>query len=135
MLVIARGGLIPGGILSYLTGIKNILSAAVELYDDDGQRRPEPLFHQFPSPALLHRKRVLIVDEVWDSGRTIEAVTRRVREAGGLPTTAVLHFKPGRNEVAARPDHFVVETDGWVLYPWTKVLAYLALDGVVRPAP
>jgi uncharacterized protein len=125
MLVIARGGLIPGGILSYLTGIKNILSAAVELYDDDGQRRPEPLFHQFPSPALLHAKRVLIVDEVWDSGRTIEAVTRRVREAGGVPTTAVLHFKPGRNEVAARPDHFVVETDGWVLYPWTKVLAYL----------
>lgn len=135
MLVVARGGLIPGGILSYLTGIKNILSAAVELYEDDGQRRPEPLFHQFPSPALLHRKRVLIVDEVWDSGRTIEAVTRRVREAGGVPTTAVLHFKPGRNEVDARPDHFVVETDDWVLYPWTKVLAYLALDGVVRPAP
>jgi len=135
MLVIARGGLIPGGILAYLTGIKNILSAAVELYDDDGERRPEPLFHQFPSPALLYRKRVLIVDEVWDSGRTIEAVTRRVREAGGVPTTAVLHFKPGRNEVAARPDHFVVETDGWVRYPWTKVLAYLARDEAVRPAP
>lgn len=133
MLVIARGGLIPGGILAYLTGIKNILSAAVELYDDDdGQRRPEPVFHQFPSPALLHRKRVLVVDEVWDSGRTIEAVTRRVREAGGVPTTAVLHFKPGRSEVAARPDHFVVEADDWVVYPWTRVLAYLE---AVRPAP
>jgi hypoxanthine phosphoribosyltransferase len=134
MLVIARGGLIPGGILSYLIGIKNILSAAVELYDDEGERRAEPVFHQFPSPALLYRKRVLIVDEVWDSGRTIEAVTRRVREAGGVPTTAVLHFKPGRNEVAARPDHFAVEADGWVVYPWTKVLAYLERDGIVRPA-
>ncbi len=131
MLVIARGGLIPGGILSYLIGIKNILSAAVELYDDEGRRRPEPVFHQFPSDGLLADKRVLIVDEVWDSGRTIEAVTRRVREAGGVPTTAVLHFKPGRNEVAARPDHHVVETDGWVVYPWTKVLSYLEV--AVRP--
>jgi uncharacterized protein len=132
LLVITRGGLIPGGILAYLIGIKNILAAAVEFYDDDGRRRPEPAFHQFPSPALLQGKRVLIVDEVWDSGRTIEAVTRRVREAGGLPTTAVLHFKPGRNEVAARPDHYVVETDDWVSYPWTKVLAYLE---AVLPAP
>ncbi len=137
MLVITRGGLIPGGILAYLVGIKNILAAAVEFYDDDGQRRPEPTFHQFPSAVLLQGKRVLIVDEVWDSGRTIQAVTRRVHEAGGLPTTAVLHFKPGRNEVGVRPDHYVVETDEWVSYPWTKVLAYLGrrADGAVLPAP
>ncbi len=38
MLVITRGGLIPGGILAYLVGIKNILAAAVEFYDDDGRR-------------------------------------------------------------------------------------------------
>ena len=55
-----------------------------------------------------------------------------MREAGGVPTTAVLHFKPGRNEVGARPDHFVVETDEWVSYPWTKVLAYLR---TVLPTP
>jgi hypothetical protein len=137
MLVITRGGLIPGGILAYLVGMKNILAAAVEFYDDDGRRRPEPTFHQFPSAALLHDKRVLIVDEVWDSGRTIQAVRRRVDEAGGIPTTAVLHFKPGRNEVGARPDHYVVETDEWVSYPWTKVLAYLAgrAEGAVLPSP
>jgi hypoxanthine phosphoribosyltransferase len=132
MLLITRGGLIPGGILAYLTGIKNILVAAVEFYDDEGHRRPEPSFLQFPSAGLLQDRRVLIVDEVWDSGRTIQAVTRRVRDAGGLPTTAVLHFKPGRNEVGVRPDHFVVETDEWVSYPWTKVLAYLE---AVLPAP
>jgi hypoxanthine phosphoribosyltransferase len=131
MLVITRGGLIPGGILAYLAGYKNIVVAAVEFYDDDGHRGAEPAFHQFPSAELLHGRTVLIVDEVWDSGRTIEAVTRRVREAGGIPTTAVLHYKPGRSEVDARPDHHVVETDDWVVYPWTKVLAYLA----VRPGP
>jgi hypoxanthine phosphoribosyltransferase len=131
MLVITRGGLIPGGILAYLAGYKNIVVAAVEFYDDDGRRGTEPAFHQLPSADLLRGRTVLIVDEVWDSGRTIEAVTRRVREAGGIPTTAVLHYKPGRSEVDARPDHYVVETDGWVVYPWTTVLEYLA----VRPGP
>src|SRR5262249_47032473 len=74
MLVITRGGLIPGGILAYLAGYKNIVVAAVEFYDDDGRRGPEPAFHQFPSAELLHGRTVLIVDEVWDSGRTIAAV-------------------------------------------------------------
>ena len=53
MLVITRGGLIPGGILAYLAGYKNIVVAAVEFYDDDGRRGAEPAFHQFPSAELL----------------------------------------------------------------------------------
>jgi len=125
MLVITRGGLIPGGILAYLLGVKNILVAAVEFYDDEGRRAAEPTFLQFPADPLLRGERVLVVDEVWDSGRTIEAVTRRIRQAGGIPTTAVLHFKPSRSEVAGRPDHHVVETDRWVVYPWTRVREYL----------
>ena len=125
MLVVTRGGLIPGGILAYLLGMKNILVAAVEFYDDEGNRGHEPTFLQFPADPLLRGSRVLVVDEVWDSGRTIEAVTRRVRQAGGVPTTAVLHYKPARSEVRGRPDHHVVETDRWVVYPWTKVAEYL----------
>ena len=75
------------------------------------------MFLQFPADVLLGR-RVLIVDEVWDSGTTIHAVTERVRQAGGIPTTAVLHYKPGRSRVAAVPDHFAVSTDAWVVYPF-----------------
>lgn len=131
MLVITRGGLIPGGLLAYLLGVKNILVAAVEFYDDAGGRREAPTFLQFPADPLLRDQRVLVMDEVWDSGRTIEAVVARVRQAGGIPTTAVLHFKPGRDETGSRPDHHVVETNGWVVYPWTRVMEYLA----VRPAP
>jgi hypoxanthine phosphoribosyltransferase len=131
MLVITRGGLIPGGILAYQLGIKNILVAAVEFYDDAGGRREAPTFLQFPADPLLRGQRVLVVDEVWDSGRTIEAVVARIRQAGGTPTTAVLHFKPGRDETGLRPDHHVVETNAWVVYPWTRVAEYLA----VRPAP
>ena len=61
---------------------------------------------------------VLIVDEVWDSGTTIHAVAERVRRAGGVPTTAVLHYKPERSKVPDEPDHHVVTTDRWVVYPF-----------------
>ncbi|HEV3403173.1 MAG TPA: phosphoribosyltransferase [Gaiellaceae bacterium] len=118
MLAITRGGLVPAGILAYALGIRNILIAAVAYYDDEGNPGPEPLFLQFPADPLLVGRRVLIVDEVWDSGTTIHAVAERVRRAGGTPTTAVLHYKPGRSRVPGAPDHHVVTTDRWVVYPF-----------------
>jgi uncharacterized protein len=118
MLAITRGGLVPAGMLAYRLGIRNILVAAVEYYDDKGRPGPRPTFLQFPADPLLRGQRVLIVDEVWDSGTTIHAVTERVRQAGGIPTTAVLHYKPERSQVPGRPDHHVVTTDHWVVYPF-----------------
>ena len=106
MLAITRGGLVPAGMLAYRLGIRNILVAAVEYYDDEGGPGPRPTFLQFPADPLLRGQRILVVDEVWDSGTTIHAVTERVRQAGGIPTTAVLHYKPGRSRVpggAGRP--------------------------------
>ncbi len=118
MLAITRGGLVPAGMLAYRLRIRNILVAAVEFYDDAGRPGPHPTFLQFPADPLLRGLRVLIVDEVWDSGTTIRAVTDRVVQAGGIATTAVLHFKPAKSLVEARPDVFAVETDAWVVYPF-----------------
>jgi uncharacterized protein len=118
MLAITRGALVPAGMLAYRLGIRNILVAAVAFYDDDGQPGLEPIFLQFPADPLLHGRRVLVVDEVWDSGTTIHAVVERVRRAGGIPTTAVLHYKPARSKVPEAPDHHVVTTDRWVVYPF-----------------
>jgi uncharacterized protein len=118
LLAITRGGLVPAGMLAYLLGMRDILVAAVAFYDDHGQPGDQPAFFQFPADPLLRGKRVLIVDEVWDTGTTIEAVVERVRLAGGSPTTAVLHYKPGRSKVSSVPDHHVVSTDAWVVYPF-----------------
>jgi hypoxanthine phosphoribosyltransferase len=118
MLVITRGGLVPAGMLAYRLGLRDILVAAVVFYDDAGHTSERPTFFQFPSDPLLHGRRVLIVDEVWDTGTTIAAVVERVELAGGLPTTAVIHYKPGRSKVSLVPDHYVVATDDWVVYPF-----------------
>src|SRR3989442_3541486 len=105
MLAITRGGLVPAGMLAYRLGLRNILVAAVEYYDDEGRPGPKPTFLQFPADPQLRGQRVLIVDEVWDSGTTIHAGTETVRQAGGLPTTAVLHYKPPRSFVPGAPRH------------------------------
>ena len=118
MLAITRGGLVPAGMLAYRLRIRNILVAAVEFYDDQGQPGPHPTFLQFPADPLLRGQRILVVDEVWDSGTTIHAVTERVRQAGGIPTTAVLHWKPAHSVVPGAPDVHAVTTDAWVVYPF-----------------
>jgi uncharacterized protein len=118
MLAITRGGLVPAGMLAYRLRIRNILVAAVEYYDDHGQPGPHPTFLQFPADPLLRGQRVLIVDEVWDSGTTIHAVTERVLQAGGIPTTVVLHYKPEHSVVPGRPNVHAVETNAWVVYPF-----------------
>jgi hypoxanthine phosphoribosyltransferase len=118
MLAITRGALVPAGMLAYRLGIRNILVAAVAFYFENGEHADQPLFLQFPADPLLHGNRVLIVDEVWDTGTTIQAVIDRVKLAGGVPTSAVLHYKPTHSVVDAVPDHYVVNTDAWVVYPF-----------------
>lgn len=118
LLAITRGALVPAGMLAYRLGMRDILVAAVAFYDDAGQPGAAPTFFQFPADPLLHGRQVLVVDEVWDTGTTIAAVVDRVRQAGGVPTTAVLHYKPTRSQVSIVPDHAVVETAAWVVYPF-----------------
>lgn len=118
VLAISRGGLVPAGMLGYRLGWRDMLLAAVVVYDDEQGFRGHAEFLQFPADELLRDKRVVIIDEVWDSGTTIAAVTERVRAAGGHPITAVLHYKPAHSRVDLVPDHFIVETDAWVVYPF-----------------
>jgi hypoxanthine phosphoribosyltransferase len=117
VLAISRGGLVPAGMLAYRLGWRNMLVGSVVVYDDEG-RPGDARFLEFPHDEQLRGKRVIVIDEVWDSGTTIAAVVERIRAAGGEPVTAVLHYKPKRSRVALTPDHAVVETDAWVVYPF-----------------
>ncbi len=139
ILGIARGGLIPTALLAQALGMRDIVTAAVRFYEGE-EALPEPVFLQFPPDPVLFGKRVLVVDDVWDSGRTALAVKLRVRQAGGFPLVATLHFKPGRNQVPDQPDVYAEATEAWVVYPWApeawrKTYATLALGqgGVRKP--
>lgn len=119
MLVITRGGMVPACLISERLDIRNILVAAVQLYTGIGTTLDDPIFLQFPNDILLHGKRILVVDDVWDSGRTAMAVRQRILAAGGIPTVAVLHYKPRASRFPDHePDFFAEMTDDWLVYPW-----------------
>ncbi len=124
MIMISRGGIVPGGMLAEAMDIQKLLIASVdfpsELEDMDRPRLLAwPKFLMFPDDELLAGDRILIVDDVWGSGRTITSVKNRVAAAGGFPYTCVVHFNPYRNLFGTnRPDYFAGTTDAFIVYPW-----------------
>ena len=116
ILAISRGGLVPGAMLAYRLGIRDLLIAVAEHYDADG-RRPAPTIARMPPDESLKGRSILIVDEVWESGRTLALVAERARAAGADVRTAVVHHKPGKSEVPGAPDFFAALADGWITYP------------------
>jgi uncharacterized protein len=121
MLVITRGGMVPGCLISEKIDLRNILVAAVVYYTDVDRTLDTPIFLQFPSDTLLAGKRVLVVDDVWDSGRTIMAVKERLNAVRCHYKVAVLHYKPGRSRFGdQRPDFHAEATDDWLVYPWDR---------------
>jgi hypoxanthine phosphoribosyltransferase len=123
MLIITRGGIIPGGMLAEAMQIQDVLIASVEFPAEIDRAKSKlfawPKFLQFPADRLLEGRRILIVDDVWGSGRTITTVRNRVSSVGGLSYTAVMHFNPHRSLFGtARPDYYAAVTDAYILYPW-----------------
>jgi len=127
LLMITRGGLIPGGMLAEALCISTILTAAVDFPAEmEMEKKSEksrlmvwPKFIQFPDNAILKDKRVMVTDDVWGSGRTITAVKNRISSAGGIPYTCVLHFNPYRSLFGTvRPDYYAAITDAYIVYPW-----------------
>lgn len=123
MVMITRGGIIPGGLLAEAMGLVHILTAAVDFPTKLEMERANlfawPQFIQFPEDNLLRGRYTLVVDDVWGSGRTITAVKNRVSAAGGFPYTCVLHFNPYRNLFEnARPNYYAAVTDAHIVYPW-----------------
>lgn len=123
ILGITRGGLVPATLISEALEIRNVVSATVFFYTDDGEQYfgvTEPRFLAFPGGDALQGRKVLIVDDVWDTGRTAHAVKQRALRANpALVKVAVLHYKPEMNTFAEEePDFYAETTSDWIVYPW-----------------
>lgn len=120
LVLITRGGIVPGGMIAETLDIKFVLTAAVRFPDIEQKILAWPTFLQFPEDDLLRDRRTLIVDDVWGSGRTINSVRGRIEAAGGRPEVAVLHYKPTESLFTTKPEYYAAVTDAYVIYPWEK---------------
>ncbi|MCL3777349.1 MULTISPECIES: phosphoribosyltransferase [unclassified Actinomyces] len=126
IIAIARGGLIPAGAIGYAIGIKAMGAMNVEFYTGVGQTLPEPVvLPPLMDASELPGKKVLVVDDVADSGKTLKMVMEMLRHEGldlGDETvavdarSAVIYRKP-RSVFA--PDYCWRETDKWINFPWS----------------
>jgi hypoxanthine phosphoribosyltransferase len=117
ILGIARGGLLVAGALSYALDVKNTFTMNVEFYTGVDERLPVPMILP-PVPDLvdLHDARMLIADDVADTGQTLALVQGFCAGQVGEVRTAVLYEKP-RSTV--RCDYVWRRTDLWIDFPWS----------------
>ena len=118
ILGIARGGLLVAGALSYAIGVKNTFTMNVEFYTGVDERLPVPMILP-PVPALvdLQDARMLIADDVADTGQTLALVKGFCAGQVGEVRTAVLYEKP-RSIVTC--DYVWRRTELWIDFPWSE---------------
>lgn len=117
VVAVARGGLLPAGALAYALGTKVVGTLNVEFYTGVDERLPDPVVLPplLDGPSLAGR-RVLVVDDVADTGETLAVVLRLVAEHAADVRSAVLYAK-SRSVVA--PDVVWRRTDRWITFPWS----------------
>lgn len=114
---VSRGGLIPARIVSDVVGVDDVYSIKASLWGVGGKVSDDVLLHRVELP--VGDKKVLVVDDVVDSGLTLTRVVEYVKLFKPVDVrTAVLHVKPSSKYL---PDYYVSKLDVWVwvIYPWT----------------
>ena len=116
---ITRGGMAPAMIVSRELNIRHVDTISVKSYDH--QNQSEPRIIKSPDMELVgDGEGVLIVDDLVDTGRTLELVRAHMPKAH----VATVYAKPqGRAQV----DTYVTEVsqDTWIFFPWDMALQYV----------
>jgi uncharacterized protein len=118
VLSIARGGLGLGMGLGYALDVKNLSAVNVEFYTGVDQRLDVPIMLP-PTPAAvdLSGLRVLIADDVADTGRTLEIVQEFCAGHVAQARTAVIYEKPW---TVIHADYVWRRTERWIDFPWSS---------------
>jgi hypoxanthine phosphoribosyltransferase len=127
ILSIARGGLLIGGALGYALAVKNVYTMNVEFYTGVDERLDVPrILPPAPDFVDLADARILIADDVADTGQTLRSVQQFCSGKVAEVRTAVLYEK---SRSLVKCDYVWRRTDKWINFPWSDQ------DPVVRREP
>lgn len=81
---------------------------------------------------------LLIIDDIFDSGRSVEAIIKSLGEIceGNMPRdirVATVYYKPARNATPRVPDFYLHETDKWTVFP--HEMDGLSLEDIRKTKP
>jgi hypoxanthine phosphoribosyltransferase len=117
ILAIARGELFVAGALGYALDVKNLHMMNVEYYTGIDQRLDMPvMLPPVPSAVDLRGARVLIADDVADTGETLRLVRDFCAEHVAEARCAVVYQKP---QSTVDCEYVWRRTDRWIDFPWS----------------
>jgi hypoxanthine phosphoribosyltransferase len=110
IVAVARGGVIPGVMIAERLGIKDMYSVAVK--KQEGKRKIMTKITED-----LHGKKILLVEDAIDTGKSMLAVKKYLESEGASVKTAALFIK---GSTAIMPD-YMLENSPDVIFPWEEV--------------
>ena len=126
LVVVPRGGFYPAMVISRMFHLEApaIVSASLTSYGHDS-KASSGSFKKGQVPLDTHVKghSWLIVDDIFDTGGTIQEVTDDLYSKGASSVkSACVYYKPGKRQVRIEPDFYIEKYDGWVEFAWEKDL-------------
>jgi|TARA_B110000908_G_C10218531_1_gene434065 hypoxanthine phosphoribosyltransferase len=117
IVALGRGGLIPGAMLSYKLGIKNLQNLGINTRQEDGKYL-ETLVYQRPTIS----GNVLVVDDINDSGKTFEAVDSLITKEYSVDQLTYCSIVKRYSSTFKKDTIQAVDTsiDDWFVFPWDK---------------
>jgi hypothetical protein len=132
ILSIARGGLLAAGALSYALDVKNVHVMNIKFYTGIDERLEMPVvLPPVPNTVDLKDARVLIVDDIADTGATLKVVHEFCADHVAEARCAVLYEKPGS---LVKCEYVWRRTEQWVDFPWSSAPPVVPVP-VMEPAP
>jgi len=114
---ISRGGWPPARIISDLLENPELANVKAEFYFGVAQTKGEPVITQAVSISVRGKK-VLVVDDVADTGKSLRLVRSHLQEQGAADVKiATIYYKPWSIVV---PDWYEKETSHWIIFPWER---------------
>jgi len=116
ILGVSRGGLYITRILSDYLDVQDVSIIGVIYYKGIKTTKSKPKLVQDLDVKSLKKKKVLLVDDVADTGGSLEFIVNLLKRRGVKNfKIATIHHKPWSR---FKPDIFGAEADKWIIYPW-----------------
>ncbi|PWU22672.1 phosphoribosyltransferase [Candidatus Cerribacteria bacterium 'Amazon FNV 2010 28 9'] len=115
IVALAQGGTVIARAVSDHIGVKNVSSIQISFYTGIESKTKTPVITQ-SLPVTIKGERVLIIDDIADSGETLLMASEYMRWHGAEESkTATLVVKPWTKKT---PDFWYHKTQAWIVYPW-----------------
>ena len=122
IVAVARGGFVPARLLCDFLGVENLLSLQSQHWTE-AAKAAERAIIKFPYKVDLTGKKVLLVDDIVDTGESLALAKKYILENWKPKELRIATLQWIKPVAKIKPDYYLIEVTEWVWfqYPWTRL--------------